>query len=173
MKKYFTKLLLLSRINPVYIAILSIVFLGIDYISGPKILFPIFLVIPVAMAAWYNSIFQGILFSIVNIIITSLFPYLWSGEREVFLIIINSLIRLFIFLLLVIILNKTSLYTRSLMKRVNTLEGILPICSHCKKICDKDNNWRMLEEYISKHSEVSFSHGLCPECARKYYQDEI
>lgn len=50
------------------------------------------------------------------------------------------------------------------LARVKQLEGILPICMYCKKIRDEEEKWRQMEEYISKHSEADFSHGICPEC---------
>jgi hypothetical protein len=52
----------------------------------------------------------------------------------------------------------------STLARVNQLEGIIPICSYCKKIRDDKNSWQPLETYISDHSEVLFSHGACPDC---------
>jgi hypothetical protein len=51
--------------------------------------------------------------------------------------------------------------------RVKQLEGIIPICSYCKKIRDDQNSWQQLETYISKHSEAMFSHGACPDCLEK------
>jgi len=47
---------------------------------------------------------------------------------------------------------------------VKQLEGIIPICSWCKKIRDDEKSWHQLEQYISSHSEAKFSHGICPEC---------
>ena len=54
---------------------------------------------------------------------------------------------------------------------IKTLHGILPICSNCKKIRDDKGSWSQVEEYIGKHSEAQFSHGICPECARKLYPE--
>ncbi len=54
---------------------------------------------------------------------------------------------------------------------VNTLSGMLPICSYCKKIRDDEGYWNQLESYISKHSEVQFSHGICPDCAVKVFKE--
>lgn len=68
-------------------------------------------------------------------------------------------------------LNKTSL----LFLVVNditdqkVLRGIIPICAHCKSIRDGHGQWNELEEYIQKHSEASFSHGLCSSCAHQLY----
>jgi len=47
---------------------------------------------------------------------------------------------------------------------VKQLEKLLPICSTCKKIRDKDGTWSEVEVYISNHSESDFSHGICPAC---------
>jgi hypothetical protein len=56
-------------------------------------------------------------------------------------------------------------------KRVERLEGLLPICSYCKKIRDKNNDWHTLELYIEDHSSAEFSHGICPDCMKKYHPD--
>ncbi|MEE9914153.1 MAG: PAS domain-containing protein [Deltaproteobacteria bacterium] len=55
------------------------------------------------------------------------------------------------------------------MKKVKTLSGMLPICSSCKKIRDDQGYWNQIESYISDHSGAEFSHGICPECAKKLY----
>jgi hypothetical protein len=44
--------------------------------------------------------------------------------------------------------------------RVKQLEGIIPICSYCKKIKDEHDSWVQLEDYITKRSEALFSHGI-------------
>jgi len=54
---------------------------------------------------------------------------------------------------------------------VKTLSGLLPICSSCKKIRDDHGYWIQVETYISKHSEATFTHGLCPECLKQYYPE--
>ncbi|ACH37822.1 response regulator [Citrifermentans bemidjiense Bem] len=53
------------------------------------------------------------------------------------------------------------------LARVRQLEGIIPICMFCKKIKDDQESWRQLEDYVSQHSEVMFSHSACPECFEK------
>ena len=54
---------------------------------------------------------------------------------------------------------------------VKALSGLLPICASCKKIRDDKGYWNQLEAYIHEHSEVKFSHGICPECMQKLYPD--
>jgi two-component system cell cycle sensor histidine kinase/response regulator CckA len=55
--------------------------------------------------------------------------------------------------------------------RINKLNGLLPICAHCKKIRDDKGYWNQIESYIREHSEAEFSHGICPECAQKLYPE--
>jgi phosphoserine phosphatase RsbU/P len=50
------------------------------------------------------------------------------------------------------------------LANVKQLQGMLPICSYCKKIRDDRNCWEQLEGYISRHSDARFSHGVCPDC---------
>ncbi|HYQ48189.1 MAG TPA: hypothetical protein VEP69_03910 [Thermodesulfovibrionales bacterium] len=71
----------------------------------------------------------------------------------------------------VLVLGAVSIYfSLRILRRVKYLEGLLPICSFCKKIRTEED-WKPIEDYIRKHSEAEFSHGLCEECARKHYSD--
>jgi C4-dicarboxylate-specific signal transduction histidine kinase len=60
---------------------------------------------------------------------------------------------------------------RKALSEVKTLQGFLPICSHCKKIRDDKGYWNRIESYISERSDAEFSHGVCEECAEKYYPE--
>ena len=55
--------------------------------------------------------------------------------------------------------------------KVKTLSGMLPICASCKKIRDDKGYWNQIEAYIGDHSEAQFSHGICPDCAKKLYPE--
>ena len=57
------------------------------------------------------------------------------------------------------------------LARVKELSGLLPICSFCKKIRDDQGYWEEVDAYIRDHSEVIFSHSVCPACATKHYPD--
>ncbi|MCB9494644.1 MAG: PAS domain S-box protein [Desulfobacteraceae bacterium] len=57
------------------------------------------------------------------------------------------------------------------LDKVKTLSGLLPICSHCKKIRNEIGYWDKIESYISKHSNAEFTHSICEECMKKYYSD--
>lgn len=57
------------------------------------------------------------------------------------------------------------------LEKIKTLRGLIPICAACKNIRDDQGFWHHVEEYISKHSEVKFSHGVCPDCMKKLYPE--
>jgi hypothetical protein len=59
--------------------------------------------------------------------------------------------------------------THLLLKKIRHLEGVLPVCSSCKKIRNSQGEWIQIESYIASHSEAEFSHGLCPVCLKKLY----
>ena len=50
---------------------------------------------------------------------------------------------------------------------VKQLQGILPICSYCRKVRGDQNYWQQVEGYLMTHSDLTFSHGICPECLPK------
>ncbi|MBU4565754.1 MAG: PAS domain-containing protein [Desulfarculus sp.] len=57
------------------------------------------------------------------------------------------------------------------LAKVQTLKGLIPICSHCKSIRRDEGYWEQLETFFSEHAEVEFSHGICPDCLEKYYRE--
>jgi hypothetical protein len=84
----------------------------------------------------------------------------------------SAIILSFISLIILIIsylLAKSNYLKKMAMNRVKTLNGLLPICSSCKKIRDDNGYWDELEGYICDHSEADFSHSICPECVSKLY----
>jgi len=57
------------------------------------------------------------------------------------------------------------------LSKVKALEGILPICASCKMIRDENGRWNQIESYIRDRSTAEFSHGICPDCAKKLYPE--
>ena len=66
-------------------------------------------------------------------------------------------------------LKRVNLELEEKIGEVKALSGLLPICSSCKKIRGDKGCWEQLEGYISRHSEATFSHGICPECMKELY----
>jgi YesN/AraC family two-component response regulator len=57
------------------------------------------------------------------------------------------------------------------LDNMKVLSGLLPICANCKKIRDDKGYWEAVDGYFSKHSDVQFTHGICPDCIEKYYPE--
>ncbi|HIJ56214.1 MAG TPA: PAS domain S-box protein [Deltaproteobacteria bacterium] len=57
------------------------------------------------------------------------------------------------------------------LEKIKTLRGLIPICAACKNIRDDRGFWHRVEEYITRHAEVKFSHGICPDCMKKLYPE--
>jgi hypothetical protein len=98
------------------------------------------------------------------------FPFSWHAPWTITDAVINTTIRVIVLMLLAYLITRTARQTRELARRVNLLEGILPICSLCKKIRDQHDNWQPVEVYVSNRSEALFSHSLCPDCLKRDYK---
>jgi hypothetical protein len=55
------------------------------------------------------------------------------------------------------------------ISQIGTLTSLIPICAYCKKIRDDTGYWNQLESYLSKHADMKFSHGVCPDCKKKVF----
>jgi DNA-binding response OmpR family regulator len=58
------------------------------------------------------------------------------------------------------------------LAKVKLLGGLLPICSGCKKVRDDKGYWSQVESYVEEHSNVTFTHGLCPDCLKRLYPEQ-
>ena len=68
-------------------------------------------------------------------------------------------------------LTKEKEFLAKALEEIKILNGLLPICSFCKKIRDDKGYWEQIENYIRSHSEAEFSHSICPDCAKKHYAE--
>ncbi len=57
------------------------------------------------------------------------------------------------------------------LTNIKTLRGLLPICAACKKVRDDSGYWNRIEDYVRDRSQAEFTHGICPDCARKMHPD--
>ncbi len=155
-----------------FIILLCLALAAVDWELIPLKIFPFVFIFPLMLAAWNRSLPFAMICA-VGLSLTRLSHQFFFDERpftadEV----AAALVRFFVLLLLAALTNQLGKQTRQLRHRVRLLEGILPICSHCKSIRDKHNNWVQLEEYITAHSTAQFSHSLCPTCFREFYGQE-
>jgi len=156
---------------PLYWLIIAFFVLIADYITGRLLQFPILYLIPIGLASYYNGRVWGLVFAFGMPFIRLYFLELWDAPWTIFEAVINASIRICVFTIFAYLVDRIVTQNRELRKEVHILKGILPICGFCKKIRDKEENWVAFEDYITVHSEAEFSHGMCPECAKKHYPD--
>jgi len=66
-------------------------------------------------------------------------------------------------------LRLTNVQLKLALDNIKVLRGLIPICANCKKIRGDEGYWEAVDKYLSEHSEVRFSHGICPDCMKSLY----
>jgi len=67
--------------------------------------------------------------------------------------------------------EKLIIQLQEALEKVKTLRGFIPICASCKKVRDDKGYWTQVEAYVSEHTLAEFSHGICPDCAKRLYPE--
>jgi len=143
-----------------------------DYATGPEISFGIFYFLPIWLMTWHFSRRIAVLFSFLCALVwfavddasgvqysTAIIPF-W-----------NATARLVYFMSFTFLLAYSQEQLRQSKEEVKRLSGLLPICASCKKIRNDEGYWQEIESYLHRHSDTRFSHGICPECAKKLYPE--
>lgn len=145
----------------------------LDYLTGPTVPVPAIYSVPVALAAWYSGRITGLLAGI-TLPASRLALVLWAwppGVASVEAEWLTAIVRACAFTLLALFTFRLSEHERALERNLQLLQGLLPLCSHCKRIKNAANQWEPLETYLESRSGAEFSHGICPNCAREHYRD--
>jgi len=157
--------------NPATSVGLAILCLVIDYFIGPYIIFPVTFIAPVVISAWFCRPGCAYTLAVIQPLIRLGFAFGWQPPWSVTISAVNTLIRIVVLVFFAYLVHRTARQTRELAKRVNLLEGILPICGLCKKIRDEHGNWQAVEVYVSNRSEALFNQTLCPDCLKRDFRN--
>jgi K+-sensing histidine kinase KdpD len=159
-----------------------------DYVTGPHT-DPFFLVIPVALAAWFSGRAWGMAMALSTALIRSWFHFfVWDEHFAIVISLANSLLALTVLAVVAEMTHRVASARRVQAKllaeqndlirslkeareSIKVLTGLLPICASCKKIRDSEGYWEQIEQYIRSHSEAEFSHGICPDCIKRLYPE--
>ncbi|MCX8124245.1 MAG: hypothetical protein N3F66_08785 [Spirochaetes bacterium] len=126
---------------------------------------PITFLIPIALSTWFNGKGYGLLYTfLLPVIRFSFVSFIWRVPWSMMESTVNMIIQILVFIAFSLTIEKVAMENKKLEEEVTLLQGILPICSYCKKIRDEKGTWQPIEHYISQHSDALFSHGLCPDC---------
>lgn len=156
-------------IPPATWLVLAVVTLGLDFLTGPYVQFPILYALPVGLAAWYSGLRWGLLLAVSMPWARFAFVSLWNEPEASHLLLVNTLIRVSVLAALAILTHRAGRYTRELDREVHMLEAMLPICAHCKRIRNEGQEWERLEQYFNARDGTRFSHSICPECLHAHY----
>jgi len=157
------------RWRPAACVAVAFLVLAADYLTGPHIHFPALYLFPVALAAWSGNPRTGFTLAVGMPLVRLAFAVLWGEpwhpvEEGVNTVVDAAVLGSFAWLVGVVAAQR-----RALEAEVQTLQGLLPICSFCKKIRDPRGEWQPLERFIGERSQAEFTHGVCPECLREHY----
>jgi len=153
-----------------------------DYITGFEVSVLVFYFVPVGLAAWRLGLLAGFSMAVLSAAAWGLSNH-YAGQiySSQMIFVWNNGVRLTAFLTVawltarnVALLAReraTSMKLRKTLAEVNVLEGLLPVCTSCKRIRNDQGNWEQMERYIQERSSAKFSHGYCPECARKWVRE--
>ncbi|KJR97613.1 MAG: hypothetical protein VR65_23705 [Desulfobulbaceae bacterium BRH_c16a] len=151
--------------------LVSFIVLLIDYITGKHIEFPIAYALPVGMAAFRNKKTEAYVMAILLPLVRIGFHFLWQQTQSLPEDILNATITGLALMFYAYAIDRIAWQKRELEKEVKILEGFLSICASCKRIKNEKGEYEEIEKYVSERSKATFSHGICPECARKLYPE--
>jgi hypothetical protein len=167
----FLRSLLASLRRPTTYVLMTAGILLLDFLTGRYLMFPILYVFPVACAAWFYSARWAYGLAVVLPVGRFCIAAFVEMPFPFAFVIINAFIRMAVLVSFAFLVARVAQQRKELQRELRLLEGILPICMYCKRIRDDHQSWQQLEVYISARSDTSFSHGLCPDCAREHYGD--
>ncbi|OGP50715.1 MAG: hypothetical protein A2Y79_01955 [Deltaproteobacteria bacterium RBG_13_43_22] len=165
------------------LSVAGVVVLGlVDWLTGYEFNFFVFYFFPVAFAAWFLGLVASVFFAVFSAMVWFAADFLGDHQySSSFYAVWNTMIRLVSFLAIGwsvyrmrYLLDREQETSEALgrsLSEIKVLETFLPICSQCKKIRDKQGVWQQLEVYIGQHSDTQFSHGYCPECAKRIMKE--
>jgi len=144
--------------------------LWIDHLFGATAPYPVVYVIPVILAAWYSGTWTALaLATAVPVFRLAFLVTPASDPAGASSVVLATTFRGVVIIFMALWFARLAELERDLDRRVKVLEGLLSICTFCKKIRNESGEWENLEPYISRRSEAEFSHGVCPSCGVAHY----
>ncbi len=147
------------------------IILLLDRVTGFHFQFPVLFLVPVLLVAWHRRLRWAVLYALVLGGARFGLQFLHEDAGGLATTPVNAAVRVAVLILLAAMASRISILTRRLRLRVETLEGLLATCAHCKAIRDDKGKWVAIESYIACRTEAQFSHTVCPRCMKVHYAD--
>ena len=154
----------------------------VDYLTGLEAVVFSFYLLPIRLASVRLGLASGIVISMWATLCWCLSDY-YAGQSysNELIAMWNLMVRLAAFLVVAwLSARNVALFAQEraasaglqkALSEIKLLEGMLPICAGCKKIRDEKGQWNLLEHYIQQHTAATFTHGMCPDCARQWARE--
>jgi len=152
-----------------FMILLCLVFVALDWELVPLQIFPFVFIFPVMLVAWNHHLWLAAICAGTLSLTRILHQLVFSPNPVAANELADTLLCFFVLQLLAALTTILGRQSRQLRHRVRALEGMLPICSFCKSIRNESDEWVKLETFLAGRTEATFSHGLCPPCAKKHY----
>jgi K+-sensing histidine kinase KdpD len=173
-----------SELKIIAISLIILIGIGIlQTLTETRITMAPFYLIPIALVTLRSTRMAGLLTSIVCGVMWISMDVRSPGYSFLWLDAWNNLLRVGVFVSSALLLArlkgdmvremKLNTELQAALAEVKRLSGLLPICAWCKRIRNDEGDWQQIEEYITVHSEADFTHGICPDCARKHRAREV
>jgi hypothetical protein len=150
-----------------------------DYFTGPAVTMGILYYGGIGVAAWYVGERVGVGVAVASALCWWLIDR-WTAPATPGLVVLwnvglrvvafSGFARLISHLCdMQVRLRATVQQLEHTLHEVKTLQGLLPICANCKKIRDDHGYWQQVETYLTERTNVTFTHGICPDCMQRLY----
>ncbi len=158
-----------GRVHPAWWIGVCLVVIWSDFLGGAEY-FPLLYTVPVVLAAWYSGARPAMwLAGVVPLIRLAFLNELVHPAEAFWSAGLMTAARGVVVFFIGLWFARLADVERALDQRVRVLEGLLPICSFCKNIRNENGEWERIENFISRRSDVEFSHGFCPSCGAAHY----
>ncbi len=154
-----------------FMLLLCLVFVALDWALVPVMVFPFVFVFPIMLVAWNRGLWLSLTTAGAMSLTRISHQFIFSQGPLVVDELADAMLCFFVLMLLAALTTLLGRQSRQLRQRVRLLEGLLPICSFCKSIRSETGDWVQLEKYIASHTEATFTHGLCQNCAKEHYRE--
>lgn len=149
------------------IAVTCMLVMIADHFTASFIFFPISFLLPLSIVARWYSLHAAIVLAIAMMVLRIATEIHWIAVADIpiFSVLTNGIVNLMMLNIIICLIARVA-KQRHMLRKFLTLPTLIPICAYCKKIRSESDQWEEVELYITRQTESTFSHGICPECLK-------
>jgi hypothetical protein len=176
-----------------FVSLLLVGSIGVlDVVSGPDVSISPFYLLAVILGTWRGGPWIGMLtvvasaltYGVADVLLSEPYLRLESSFASAWIPFWNGVAQGLVLLAATLAVSKLQTLLQDRLRvvgelqralgQIRTLESLISVCAWCKRICDESdaNQWKIMERYISEHTDTKFSHGMCPDCCEKVWKEE-